>query len=119
MAAYPLTLPAPLLDGYALSPVDPLVRTEMESGASRSRRRTKARNDRIDVSWCFTESQFAEFRTWFDDDVSGVSGGSSWFDISLNIGLGWSTLEEARFQTIWKAQKDGFSWKVSATLEVR
>ena len=119
MAAFPSTLPDPLLAGYSLSPVDPSVRTDMEVGGQRVRRRTKARNDKIDLSWCFTDAEMLTFRNWYEDETTGISGGSSWFDIKLNIGLGGSTDEEARFSGIWKAQRDSQYWKVTATLEIR
>jgi hypothetical protein len=66
MQAYPPTLPAPLVSGYTLSPVDQTVRTDMEVGAARVRRRTRARNDLIDVSWLFSPVQMAAFRQWFE-----------------------------------------------------
>ena len=66
MQAYPSTLPAPLVSGYTLSPVDQTVRTDMEVGAARVRRRTRARNDLIDVSFLLTAAQMDEFREWFD-----------------------------------------------------
>lgn len=119
MPSFPSSLPAPLLEGYSLSPVDPSVRTDMEVGGQRVRRRTKARNDRVDLSWCFSDSQMATFRAWFEDDTTGVSGGSSWFDIKLNIGLGGMTDEEARFTSVWKATRDNQVWKVTANVEIR
>ena len=119
MPAFPTTLPAPLLDGYALSPVDQTARTDMEAGAARVRRRTSARNDVIDVSWCLTPAQLATFRAWFEDDVSGIAGGSSWFDVMLDVGDGAASQQEARFKGAWKAQRDSSYWKVTAQLEVR
>lgn len=119
MASFPSDLPAPLLEGYTLMPVDPSIRTDMEVGGQRVRRRTKARNDRVELSWCFTDAQMNTFRTWFEDDTTGISGGASWFDIKLNIGLGGATDEEARFAQMWKAQRDSQYWKVSATVEIR
>jgi hypothetical protein len=119
MPAYPLTLPAPLSDGYALDPVEQTIRTDMEAGAARVRRRTRTRNDMLSVSFLFSDAQFLEFRTWFDDETTGISGGASWFDISLPVGKGGSTPETARFKGVWKSAKIGTNWRVSGELEVR
>lgn len=119
MPAYPAALPGPLVNAYALNPVDQTVRTDMEAGAARVRRRTRARNDLIDVAFCFTDEQFTAFRTWYDDSVAGISGGASWFDIALSVGNGGATPEQARFKGSWKSSRDGLSWKVTGQLEIR
>lgn len=121
MATWPTTLPQPISDGYGITPEDPTIRTDMEVGAARTRRRTRARNDRVDVRWLFTDAQFVIFRDWFDDDAAGAAGGSAWFYIRLNIGTGGVQTVEARFVGIFK--RGDFTppdvWQVSATLEIR
>jgi len=119
MPSYPATLPGPLVESYSLTPVEQTVRTDMETGAARVRRRTAARNDMVDVSFVFTDANFLGFRTWFDDASTGISGGASWFDITLAVGKGGATAEQARFKGAWKAARDGRFWKVSAQLEIR
>lgn len=118
MAAWPTALPQPIADGYRLAPEDPVIRTDMEVGAPRSRRRTHARNDRVEVKWLFTDAQFLAFRTWFDDDAAG---GAAWFNVRLKVGTGGMADVEARFAGIWKSA-DHIApdlWVVTATLEVR
>lgn len=119
MATWPTTLPAPKLSGYQLQPVSPSLRTDMESGAARSRRRSYARNDRVGVSWLMTDAEFAAFRAWFEDDAE-AAGGSAWFYISLWIGDTGATLQEARFIDAYQAVlADHARWAVTAQLEVR
>ena len=120
MATWPSTLPKPRTSGYQLSPVDPALRSDMEVGAARVRRRTAARNDQVSVAWFFTDAQLATFRTWYDD-AAGAAGGASWFDgLSLAIGNTGVTAQSARFVGIWKAdQVDKLQWSVSAKLELR
>jgi hypothetical protein len=119
MPTFPATLPAPTFDGYALSPVDPVIRTEMEVGSPRARRRTKARNDKIDVTWIFTDAQMASFRTWFDSDAE-AAGGAAWFTVALAVGTTGIDGVEARFAGIWKSTlTPGMNWSVSAQLEIR
>lgn len=119
MATWSSSLPAPLVSGYQLSPVEQSLRTEMEFGAARSRRRSFTRNDRVNVSWQFTDAQMDIFRTWFDN-ASQAAGGSAWFSIVLPIGDTGATAQEARFVGIYRATLlPGLHWTVAATLEVR
>lgn len=119
MATWPSTLPRPKVDGYQLAPVDPTLRSDMEVGAARARRRTAARNDQVAVSWLFTDAEMAAFRAWFDD-AAGAAGGPAWFTgIGLALGNG-IVASEARFAGIWQASAvPGLNWQVSARLEVR
>lgn len=119
MAAWPSTLPPPLASGYSLKPVDATVRTDMEAGAARVRRRTNARNDRLSVSWVMTDAQLAIFRAWFDN-AAEAAGGAAWFSTSLAIGTTGIVALEARFAGPWQAALlGGLNWSVSAELEVR
>jgi hypothetical protein len=119
MATWPSTLPVPSYDGYALDPVDPVIRTDMEVGSGRSRRRTKARNDKINVTWRLTDAEMATFRTWFDDDAQ-AAGGSAWFTTTLATGATGLDSVEARFSGMWKGSlSGGMNWTITATLEVR
>lgn len=119
MPTWPSTLPKPSFGGYALNPVEPALRTDMEMGAARSRTRTAARNDKVSVTWDFTDAQMAIFRAWFDNPAE-CAYGSAWFDISLAIGTAGLTSHTVRFAGIWKTTLlPGMNWSVTATLEVR
>lgn len=120
MATYPSTLPAPLAGAYSLNPVDQTVRTDMEMGAPRVRRRTAARNDRVAVGWLFTVAELDTFRDWFESASTGIAGGASWFSVALDVGTGTTLASvEARFVGPFQAARDGNKWRVTATLEVR
>lgn len=120
MSAWPSTLPAPDNAGYAIEPLDPVLRSQMEVGADRTRRRTRARNDRITLSWSMTDAQLAIFRAWLDDDATGAAGGAAWFTIDLAIGGATLTeTVEAKFVGVAKPARDRRCWRVTATLEVR
>jgi hypothetical protein len=99
-----------------LSPVDQTIRTDMEAGPARVRRRTHARNDFLNVSILFTAAEMAAFRTWFESDADG---GAAWFDIELDVGDGAPSLQEARFKGAWKANRQDLHWQITAELEVR
>jgi len=120
MSSWPTTLPAPLANGYSLKPVDQSIRTNMEVGAARSRRRTFARNDKVPVSWLFSDDQMAIFRTWFEHGTTGAAGGAAWFSIVLSIGTGGMATVTARFIGPFTANRiDRANWVVTAELEIR
>jgi hypothetical protein len=115
MATWPSTLPAPLNEGYSIEPQQQTIRTDMEVGNPRVRRRTAARVDNIPVAWMMTNAQFSAFRTWFDGDGEG---GAAWFTVAIPQGDETST--EARFVDTFRAEKVAFThWRITATLEVR
>lgn len=120
MATWPSTLPAVDNDGYAIAPLDQVIRTDMEVGAARTRRRTKARNDKVTVSWLMTDAQLNIFRDWFEDAATGIAGGDAWFFVDLPLG-GATFLEsaEAKFVGAPRLDRARRKWRVSATLEVR
>jgi hypothetical protein len=120
MATWPTTLPSPLASGYAITPMDQTVSTDMEVGAERVRRRTVARNDEVDVSWRFTDAQMAIFRAWFDHASTGAAGGAAWFDVGLTKGDGGIEACEARFKGGFRADFiPGRIWTVTAKLRLR
>jgi hypothetical protein len=121
MATWPATLPLPTAEGYDLAPADQTVRTDMEVGAARVRRRTAARQDMLAVRWVFTDDELEDFRDWFDD-ATKAAGGAAWFTgLHLALGAGGlSTDAECRFVGAWQAScLGGTIWQVSARLEVR
>jgi hypothetical protein len=120
MATFPATLPVPSHNGYQLAPADQTVRTDMEVGAARQRRRTTARNDQISLTWIFTDAEMAVFRAWFDDSDE-AAGGAAWFTgLYLALGETGLTSAECRFNGPYSASAmPGLNWTVTAKLEVR
>ena len=119
MATWPSTLPGPMLAGYALNPMDQSIRTDMEVGAARSRRRTVTRSDKLPVSWTFTDAQMAIFRAWFENASTGADGGAGWFTLDLYVGDGGYSSKTCRFVGPFQsAMLEGHNWRIGATLEV-
>lgn len=119
MVAFLSTLPNPDAKGYGIKPVDQVMRTEMEVGAARTRRRTFTRNDKISVSWTLKDAQLTAFRAWFDDPAQ-CAGGASWFTINLAIGTGGLVSVTAKFVGSFNpVHLGGLRWQVTAQLEVR
>ena len=119
MATFPSGLPAPSYDSYALSPIDQTIRTDMEVGAAKSRRRTVTRQDKVTVSWSFTDAQMTTFRDWFDNASTGANGGAGWFTISLMVGSTGFVTKTARFVGAFQSRLIPVNrWQVSGSLEI-
>jgi hypothetical protein len=120
MADFPALLPSPTVQSYQLSPAAQTIRTDMEVGAPRARRRTRARLDRLSVRWVLTDQEMLIFRAWADSDLYAASG-AAWWWITLAMGDGGLRKREARFTGPWRAVpvSDGSVWEVTAEIEVR
>lgn len=123
--AWPDTLPLPTFEGYGIEPQDSILRTEMESGPARQRRRYTQTPTRIPARWRFTAWEFALFESWFKYKAKE---GGEYFSINLLGGLGMVS-HEARFvgrgSSPYRAQPmrggpgDGARWIVTSALEIR
>lgn len=118
MAAWPATLPGFLSDGYSVEISDATIRTDMESGPARVRRRYTAAPDNLSCSWKFSDAQMVAFREFFENDIMH---GALWFDVGVMNGTTTAiVIKEARFSAPWKASRiPAFGWHVSAILELR
>jgi len=76
MRRWPDTLPTPSEPGFGLTPVDQVIRTDMEVGFARVRRITFARHDNVDVQWEFSDAEMAAFRAWWGDEAWSLAGDS-------------------------------------------
>lgn len=123
MPIWPSSLPAPTVSGYQLSPADQTVRSDMEVGAGRSRRRTAARNDQVSAAWVMTDEQFVTFRAWFSGrGADDANGGAAWVgQMPLALGDGGVTYADSKFIGPFSAtlQTRNLRWYVTAKLEVR
>lgn len=122
-------LPCPEIESFSLEPAPHTLRTEMETGAARVRVISRARNDRVDVSFTFTRAEFAGFRELFETEGAGNAAfGAGWFKIPMFIGrvmpdgsVPDTTYERCRFIGQWKAapaEKSGKYFRVTCKLEI-
>ena len=113
---FPKTLPYPTVQGYAIKPGEAIVRTEMEAGPARQRRRYTQTPSRITVQWLMTAMQFSLFEAWYKYHAKE---GAEWFVIILLGGLGLIE-QEARFTQQFTAQlQNGTLWAITSELEIR
>jgi hypothetical protein len=116
MIAWPETLPLPTVEGYSIQPGDAILRTEMEAGPARQRRRFTQVPSRVSVRWIMRRDQFALFEAWYRWQAKE---GGAWFEIELLGGLGLLT-QEARFTRQFQAQLlGGTLWEIRSELEIR
>ena len=115
-ASWPSTLPLPTIDGYGIRPGEAILRTEMEAGPARQRRRYTQVPSRITVRWVLRREQFALFEAWYRWTAKE---GGEWFEIDLLGGLGLLP-QDARFTRQFDARiVAGILWEVRSELEIR
>ena len=123
MAAYafPSELPGPLVSGYSATRQDPILRTGMDAGAPRARRRYTDTADYLDCSWAFDQAEMNIFK-WFYEET--LNDGLEWFDMDVDVGgqenvIGKQTYE-CRFRRVYQARARLCNqWTVSGSLELR
>lgn len=85
MIKWPNSLPAPLI-GTQYSPVDPQLRTQMQSGRSFVRRNFTATPDNFIAHWIFTtDAQARRFEEFYKYDTED---GTLWFEMPLVLPQG-------------------------------
>ena len=113
---FPKRLPFPTVEGYSIKPSEAIVRTEMEAGPARQRRRYTQTPSKVSVRWVMNKEQFALFEAWYKYHAKE---GAEWFTITLLGGLGLID-QEARFTQQFTAKLlNGFLWEISSELEIR
>lgn len=113
---YPSVLPLPQTTGYGQTPKNNTLRTEMESGNARQRKRFTSSPTEYSATFRFTQDQFAIFEAWYKHQANE---GANYFEIELLGGLGLQ-VQEARFTQQYDAPIiSGNTWEVNTVLEIR
>lgn len=112
---FPITLPNVLMTDYGFTPVKTSIRTEMETGLARVRRRFIANPVDFDVRWKFSLAELGIFEKFYRDELMS---GTAWFNIKLVNGAGETTYL-ARFKEPYSVKPEAREhyWSVSAKLE--
>ena len=113
---FPKRLPYPTIEGYTIKPGEAIVRTEMEAGPARHRRRYTQTPSKIAVKWIMNPEQFCLFEAWYK---YYAKEGAEWFVITLLGGIGL-TEQDARFTQQFEASLiAGRLWQITSELEIR
>lgn len=117
---WPERLPKPFYDGYGFAPVSPFIRTQMDSGAARHRRRSRVVKTKITVSWKIPREDMKDFMYFVFELVGGAGWG--FFQTPLLLAGNQCKLMKARFtnaETPFNASNEqNMHFIVSAELEV-
>lgn len=114
LPSWPTVFPDPRIE-YSFDVETNIIRTEMDAGKIRTRRRFRGGAYRIAVAWHFTDLQMKAFNYFFDTELAG---GSLQFYADLYSGGGGAT-HLVRFIGGYRAQYQPVShWQISAELEV-
>lgn len=118
MIRYPEELPLPLQDSYSIgSPVDPMLRTPMESGRARQRVNFDFTPEHPSFKLNFSRNEAAFFRGWY---ARALNNGVEWFVMKLLLPEGFKDYEcrfvgkPAETQLVQVSR-----WEISATVELR
>lgn len=113
---FPTTLPNVVMSSYSIKPMNNTIRTEMEAGPARTRRRYISVPTEVKAEWRLTLAQLAIFQTFYRDTIFD---GVAWFKIKVVDGRGEGTYL-ARFREPYEASTEAREhlWMVRATLEV-
>lgn len=114
---YPTGLPLPLRNGYDINHVSPLMRSDLQSGRARQRRRYTSVPSMASVSWNMSQQQAQLFEAWFRWELVD---GSEWFNAEIRTPLGLQSYE-CRFADMYSGpQLVGVDrWVFQAMLEIR
>ena len=116
IAKFPKKLPYPTVEGYTIRPGEAIVRTEMEAGPARQRRRYTQTPSKIAVKWIMNPEQFCLFEAWYKYQAKE---GAEWFIISLLGGMGLIE-QDARFTQQFEATLvSGRLWQIMTELKIR
>ena len=110
-------LPMPLREGYGLTPVSPLMRTDMQSGRAKQRRRYQSTPTQAPINWIFTQpGQASLFEQWYQHVLMD---GVLWFNMKLRTPEGVK-FYKCRFIDIYQGgELDGPNyWRYSAEVEL-
>lgn len=113
--AYPEGLPLAMRDGYAFSPVNNILRTDMQSGRARQRIEFQNVPDMLRLRWTLTELQSRLFSTWARNAV-----GAGWFTMTILTPMGFESVELRFTERVNGPVLTGkFHWTWTATCELR
>lgn len=112
---WPDSLPAPRIDGYSRKDTPSFVRTTMDSGASRQRRRFVTTPKTFQQAYRMTQAQLEIFEIWFENQAFG---GAAQVLMPVITGAGKSYVQCKFTDTPSIAGVSGSKlWDVTVTLE--
>lgn len=116
LVEYPTQLPMPDLSGYELNPVSPFIRTNMESGRARQRRRFTSVPVMVPFTITLKNVHLQIFEGWFR---WLINDGVDWFMGPAKTALGVRNYE-MRFTQMYRLTPiSPTEWLVTTEIELR
>lgn len=113
MASWPATLPQlPMASGFSESPPDTTVRTKMDAGPAKVRRRFTANVRPIKASFLMTTAQIADLDTFYVTTTVGGSASFTWIDPRTSSSKSFRFMAPPEYNLT-----SGDYWSVSLQLE--
>ena len=113
---YPPILPTPTIQGYRIKQQDNTVRTRMEAGVARQRRRFLTVPTDMRLRWVMQSSLFALFEGFYK---TKAKEGAEWIIFPIYNGAGYLD-SEVRFKEPYQATLlSDNTWQVTADMEIR
>jgi len=113
MATWPASLPDPHIDNYQESRQDQVLRSQMDTGSPKTRRRFTASISNINLKWIMTGTQISTLETFFEYTISGGALSFDWIHPRKQ-----STVS-AKFKKPYQLSFLGNNYyKVTATFEI-
>jgi hypothetical protein len=113
MATWPPSLPDyVLIDGYSESPPANTIRTEMDVGPAKMRRRSTAAPRPFSITQFMNTTQLATFDTFFNTTLNSGSERFDWVHPRTQAAVEFRFVEQPNYEAI-----GGTSWHVSYNLE--
>jgi hypothetical protein len=103
-----------MASGYSYQPQAPFIRTSMDSGLARQRRRFISIPSQVTVTWTLDQGQLALFEAFVHYDLID---GCAWFSARIMNGVGMRSVKARMIDGFKVDIIDKGWWKVSATLE--
>ena len=117
IASWPSTLPQkPLGDGFSEQPPDLVVRSPMDVGLAKMRRRATAGPSRLQMSFLMTATQLATFRSFIADDLQGRVLPFTWMH-PLTAAPGTPGTFRIIENPTFTAVANGLAWQVAVVME--
>jgi hypothetical protein len=114
LVAWPDLLPAPMAAGYSYQPQAPFIRTNMDSGLARQRRRFISIPTQVAVTWTLDQEQLALFEAFVHYDLTD---GCAWFSAQIANGMELQSVKARMIAGFKVSNIEPGAWTVSATLE--
>ena len=111
---YPSSLPLPLIRGYSYSDSSHFIRTEMETGLARQRKRFTSTPTFFNIQFIYEQGAMSHFESWYANELNY---GIELFNLQLAIGAGPAIASEVRITSPPSINSNNQHYNVTISIE--